>query len=76
MSHRFIAIAITIVLAFIWIVVSYARLCLCDSCKAPFAVFARGDMQYCWSCHRSFRRHLRRVGRRRSLLRRIFRTAA
>lgn len=76
MNARIYAIAITTVLALIWITASYARLCRCDNCRDPFAIFGRGDLQFCRSCWSDYRRKLHQVGRRRSLLRRIFRTAA
>lgn len=71
-STRFYAIAVMIVLCFVGMLVAYARLCLCDICKNPFAIFGVGDLQFCWHCWWPWRKHQRKIGRRRSLLRRIW----
>lgn len=73
---QFIAIAIVILLMTAGILVGYANRCLCDNCKEPFAIFGIGDLQFCRACWVPYRRALRKTGRRRSLLRRIFRSAA
>lgn len=75
LNPRLAALGILLILSVAWIIFAYAKLCLCDNCKDPFAVFGRGDLQFCRSCWSGYRRKLHRVGRRRSLLRRIFRTA-
>lgn len=70
-SLRFYALAILIVLAFIWIIVTYARLIACSWCREPFAIYPRASGDLCRSCARVFDHQRERVGRRRSLLRRI-----
>jgi hypothetical protein len=74
-SVRFYVIAFLIIALFLWIVVRYARLLKCHLCKAPYAVFARSCGDLCWSCAGVFDKNVARAARRRSLLRRIWRTA-
>lgn len=48
-----------IVLLFAWLLVRYARICLCDSCKEPFAIRIRGELQLCRDCARVYDRNMR-----------------
>lgn len=59
-NARFIAIAILILLATAWILIRYARACRCDSCKDPYAIFGRGDLQLCRQCKVVYDRYHRR----------------
>ena len=65
-NSRFIAIAILIVLATIWILVRYARLIHCAWCHAPFAVYPRAPGDLCRSCSNVFDTQTHRAGRKRA----------
>jgi hypothetical protein len=73
---RFILIAIAIVTLTTAVLLRYAKACLCDNCKDPWAVRIRSTLQLCRVCARSYDRAVGKVRRRRSVLRRIFRMAA
>lgn len=74
-SARFYVIAILIIATLISIltpiVIAYCRLIPCTWCHAPWAIFPRAVGDLCRSCSRTFDGHVHRVGRRRSLMRRI-----
>jgi hypothetical protein len=59
-----------------WSLYLIASHCYCDTCNDPFAVFVRGEQQFCRTCAHGYDRALGRIHRRRSLLRRIWRSAA
>jgi hypothetical protein len=58
------------------LVFAFVRECHCDACTARYAIWQRGERQLCRSCKAMHDRHAHRIGRRRSLLRRIFRAAS
>lgn len=75
-SARFYVITILIVAMCISIFVAFARVIPCAWCHASWGIFPRAVGDLCRSCSRAYDHQLLRIGRRRSLLRRILRRAA
>lgn len=77
---RFIVIAIMIVFALICILtpilIAYCRLIPCAWCREPWAIHRRAVGDLCRSCADVFDHHRVKIGHKRSLLRRIWRSAA
>jgi hypothetical protein len=75
-NARFTAIAILIMLATIWILVSYARAIRCSWCHGRWAIYSRPTdrkrygLDLCRSCAKTFDAEQRRR-RPRSVLRRV-----
>lgn len=75
-SARFYAIAILIVAMTVWILLRYARLIKCSWCREPYGIFQTNAGDLCWSCAGVYDRAHLKAQRRRSLLRRLWRSAA
>jgi hypothetical protein len=75
-SIRFYVIAILIVASCVSVIVAYLRVIPCAWCHGPWAIWPRAVGDLCRSCSRVFDGHVHRVGRKRSLMRRIWRRAA
>ena len=75
-NARFIAIAILIVAMTAWILLRYARMLRCSWCREPYGIFQTNAGDLCWSCAGVYDHAHRKAQRRRSLLRRIWRSAA
>ena len=75
-NARITAICVALVLLDAWVIFTFARNCMCDQCNRRFAIWTRFDLQLCRHCKTEQDRITSRIVRRRSLLRRIFRTAA
>jgi hypothetical protein len=48
-----------IVLFSAWGLIRYARICLCDNCKAPNAIWLRADLQLCGPCAAIYDRYVK-----------------
>lgn len=75
-NARFAVIAILLLLGLAWMIFSHIRRCLCDWCESPYAIWLRGDEQFCRGCKNAFDKHQKPINRRRGLLKRIRRSAA
>ena len=76
MTARFYLIAALVVLLCVWIFDRYAQLLKCSWCREPYGIFRTNAGELCWSCAGVYDHAHQKAQRRRSLLRRIWRSAA
>jgi len=50
---------LVIVLLVVWMLIRFARICLCDNCKDPNAIYVRGNLQLCRVCAGMYDRYMR-----------------
>lgn len=75
-NARYLFASALSVLGCVSVLVAYARIISCAWCRSSWAIYPRAVGDLCRSCSAVFDKNRVRAGGRRSLLRRIFRTAA
>ena len=58
------------------VLLRYARMLRCSWCRDPYGIFQTNAGDLCWSCAGVYDRAHQKAQRKRSLLRRIWRSAA